>query len=212
MRRLERDSSRHILWSFGSRRTSPTNNTTVLSPRFFHQWAVPCVSARISPVGAGGDPHDLIAGHYFAFLQHTEIEARSTARDEQRGHLRLIHTDAHPVTGDARLSHLEQSAADPVPVADAHLFVRQAIDGEVLPELPVGEVVSTQFVLPIAIGVDLINEDGPVLAAVTGQIPLSIAVDVESAYHARVFNRRLPDGGVDGPALPHDVARQAHID
>src|SRR5262245_15664580 len=41
--------SRHILWSFGSLRTSPTNNTTVLSPRFFHQCEVPCVSARISP-------------------------------------------------------------------------------------------------------------------------------------------------------------------
>jgi hypothetical protein len=40
----------------------------------------------------------------------------------------------------------------------AHLFVRQAIDGEVLPELPIGEIVSTQFVLPIAIGVDLITK------------------------------------------------------
>ena len=145
-------------------------------------------------------------------LQHTEIETGSAARDQQRGHLRLVHTDAHPVTGDARLRYLEQCAADPVAVADAHLCVRQALDGEILAELPIGKVVSTQLVLPIAIRIDLIDEDGPVLAAVAGQVPLSVAVDVESAHCALAFNRRLPNGGADGFALPRDVAWQAHID
>src|SRR3981081_1942983 len=86
-------------------------------------------------------------------------------------HLRLLHADAHPVTGNARLRHFEQSAADPVTVADADLQVRQAVDGEVLPELPIGEVVSTELALPIVIGVDLINENGPGLAAVPTQAP-----------------------------------------
>ncbi len=163
-------------------------------------------------LGAGRDLHDLIAGFDFAFLQHTEIEARSAVRDQQRGHPRLVHSDAHPVTGDARLRDLEHSAADPVMVSDAHLCVRQALDGEVLPELPVGEVLSTQLILPVAIGVDLIDEHGPVLAAVARQVPLSVAVDVESAHHARPFDRRLPNGGVDGLALPRDVARQTDVD
>ena len=90
-----------------------------------------------------------------------------------------------PVAGDARLRHFEQGAADPVAVADAHLLVRQAVDGEILPELPIGEVVSTELALPIAIGVDLIDEDGPVLAAVPGQVSLPVAVDVEPPHHAR---------------------------
>jgi hypothetical protein len=35
-----------------------------------------------------------------------------------------------------RLRHLEQSAADPVTIANAHRVAREAVDGEVLPELP----------------------------------------------------------------------------
>src|SRR5208282_744623 len=105
-----------------------------------------------------------------------------------------------------------QSAADPVMVPDAHLCVRQALDGEILPELPVGEVLSTQFILPIAIGVHLIDEHGPVLAAMASQVPLSVAVDVESAHHPRPFNRRLPNGSVYRLTLPRDVARQTHVD
>ena len=133
-------------------------------------------------------------------------------RDQQRGHLRLLHADAHPVTGNARLRHFEQSAADPVTVADADLLVRQAVDGEVLPELPIDEVGSTELALPIVIGVDLINENGPVLAAVPSQVPLPVAVNVEPPYHAPALNWRLPNGGADGLASPRDVARQAHVD
>ena len=132
--------------------------------------------------------------------------------DQQRSHLGLVHTDAHAVTGDARLRHFKQSAADPVMVSNAHLCVRQALDGEILAELPIGEILSTQLILPIAIGVDLIDEHGPVLAAMASQVPLSVAVDVEPAHHARAFNRRLPDGGVHGLALPRDVPRQTDID
>jgi hypothetical protein len=58
--------------------------------------------------------------------------------------------------------------AYPVAIPNAHLLVRQALDGEILPELPVAEVVSTELALPIMIGVDLIDEDGPMLAAMPG--------------------------------------------
>src|ERR1700749_850 len=164
-------------------------------------------------LGARGDLHDLIASFNFALCQHSEIEAGSTMRNQQRGHLRFVHTNADAVAGDAWLRYFEQSAADPVTIADAHLCVRQpALDGEILPELPIGEVLSTQVILPIAIGVDLIDEHRPVLAAMASQIPLSVAADVESAHHARSFNWRLPNGSVYDPALPRDVARQTHVD
>src|SRR5262249_61009486 len=40
---------RHMLWSFLSCSTSPTNRMTVLLPVFCHHWEVPLVSGRISP-------------------------------------------------------------------------------------------------------------------------------------------------------------------
>jgi hypothetical protein len=69
--------------------------------------------------------------------------------------------------------------------------------GEILPELPKAKVASAEPVLPIAIGVNLINEDGPMLTAVARQIPLTITIDVEPAYHAPALNGRLPDRGAD---------------
>ena len=99
--------------------------------------------------------HDLVAGFDLALLQNTEIETVSPMRDQQRRYLRLAHADAHPVTGDARLCHFERSAADPVTIANAHLLVGQAFNGEVFFELSIGEIVSTELALPIVIGVDL---------------------------------------------------------
>jgi hypothetical protein len=98
-------------------------------------------------------------------------------------------------------------SADPVTVSDTHLCVWQAIDSEVLAELSVSEAGSTQLVLPISMGIVLIDQYGPVFAAMARQVSLSVAVYVETAYHARAFNRRLPNASIDRLALPGDVAR-----
>src|SRR6266704_2934127 len=158
------------------------------------------------------DLHDLIAGLHLALFQDAEIETGSTVGDQQRRHLRLIHADAHSVTGDSRLRNFEHCAADPIAVADTHLSVGQAVDREVLPELAIDEVVSTKLPLPIAIGVDLIDEDGPVLAAVPGQIPLPVAVDIEPTHHTPALNRCLPNAGVNGLSSPRHFARKAYVD
>ncbi len=158
------------------------------------------------------DLHDLVAGRDLALFQDTEIETGSALFDQQRGHPWLVHANADPITGDARLRHLEQCASDPIAISDAHRLVRQALDGEVLPELPIGEVMSTELFLPIPVRVDLINEDGPVLAAVTRQVALPVAVDIEPPHPAAAFNGCLPDGGMDTLAAPRNVARQAHVD
>src|SRR5271165_1299434 len=97
-------------------------------------------------------------------------------------------------------------------VSDAHLGGGEALDCAVLAELPVGKVASAEPALPIVIRSDLIHEDGPVLAAMPRQIPLTIAVDVEPPHHTPALNRCLPDRGVDRLALPRYVARQTHID
>ena len=90
--------------------------------------------------GTGQDLHDLVAGFDLALFEDAKIKARPVMRHHERRHLRLVHSDAEPVAGDARLRHLEQRASNPVMVADAHLCVGQAVDREVLAELTVNEV------------------------------------------------------------------------
>ena len=100
-------------------------------------------------LGTSQDPHDLVAGFDLALFEDAKIKAGSVMLHDERRHLRLIHPDAEPVAGDARLRHFEQRAADPVPVADAHLGVGQAVDREILAKLPVNEVVAAKLSLPI---------------------------------------------------------------
>src|ERR1700722_10706020 len=80
--------------------------------------------------------------------------------DQQRGNPWIIHADTDPVPGDARLRSLEGRAADLVAIADAHLVVAESFHGEVLAELSVDEVVSSQFAFPMPVGVHLVNEHG----------------------------------------------------
>jgi hypothetical protein len=61
------------------------------------------------------------------------------------------------------------------------------------------------------IGVDLIDKDGPVLAAVANQVPLAVAVNVEPPHHVSALHGRFPNGGVDGLTSPRDVAWQADV-
>src|SRR6187200_665638 len=96
--------------------------------------------------------------------------------DEQRRDARVVHADPDAIAGDARLRDLEDGGANPETVADADLVVAQPLDGEVLAELPIDEVVSTELSLPVAVGVALVDEHGPLLAPVPGQIALAVTV------------------------------------
>jgi len=162
--------------------------------------------------GAAGDFGDLIAGLDVTFVDHAKIESGPAVLDQQRGHVRLIHANAEPVAGDARLRHLEQGRADFVTIADADLGVGKARDGEIFAELTCDEVQPTEMVLPVTIGLVLVDIHGALFTAVTGGIALAVAIDVEPPYPAQTFDRRLPDAGMNRPALPGDVARQADID
>ena len=131
--------------------------------------------------------------------------------DEQGRELGLAHPQADPEAGDPRLGDLELRRPDPVAVADADLLVAQVVDGEVVPELAVLEPVPAEELLPVAVGVELVDEHGALLAAVARQVALSVTVDVELAGHARPVDRTFPDPGVDGSALPLDVLGQADV-
>ena len=159
-----------------------------------------------------GGLFDLVAGLDEALLEDAEVEPRAVVRDEQRRHRRLVHADADAVARDARLGDLEQRLADAVAVPDADLVVRQALDGEVLAELAVGEVVASELALPVAVGVDLVDEHRAMLAAVREPVSLVVAVDVDAADHPRAVDRLLPDRRPDGLALPFDLSRSADVD
>src|SRR5580704_12535392 len=61
------------------------------------------------------------------------------------------------------------------------------------------------------IGFDLINENSTMLAAVPGQIALTVTINVEPPHQTPAWNRRLPNCGVDGPSLPGNVAGEPDI-
>ena len=105
---------------------------------------------------------------------------------QQRGHFRLAESHSDPVAGHARLGHLKLRLADAVAVTDADLVVRQSIDGQVLTELAVSQVIAPEVAPPVVIGLNLVDEDGPLLTAMPHFVALAVAVDVEAAHHAAV--------------------------
>src|SRR5258705_3987508 len=155
--------------------------------------------------------HDYSAGPDLDFLQHAEVEPRSSARRQQCRHPRLIHPNADAIAGNARLRDLEQRAADLITVADAHGIVGQSFDREVLAELSVDEVGPLQLLLPIAIRFDLVDEDGALLTPVSGQVALNVSVQIQPADPTAATHWILPDRGVHGATLPLDVARKPDI-
>src|SRR5204863_774715 len=101
--------------------------------------------------------------------------------------------------------------ADAIAIADADLVIRQALDGEVLAELAVDEIAPAEPVLPVPIRLDLVDENGSLLAAVPAEIRLLIALDVEPLDPATALYRVLPDGGTHNSSAPLDLARQSDV-
>gem|GEM_PF-6592814 len=155
---------------------------------------------------------DLVAGLHLSFGDDAQVETGPMVGHEQRRQPRFAHAHTHPEAGHPRLGDLELGLPDPVPVTDAHLVIGEAIDGEVLTELPITEIVAAELFLPIGVRVDLVNQHGTLLAAMTVQIALPITVNVQAANHLGTSHGRLPDPGVHGPALPRHILGPTNID
>ena len=177
----------------------------------FGRYSKPSISATVIASGPRLDALDRVACPDLALLEDAEIEAGSAVRDEQRRHPRLVHADSDAIARDPRLADLEQRRTDAVAVADADLVIGEPVDGEVLAELAVGEIVAIEKLLPVAVGLDLVDEHGTVDAAVAVQVALPVAVDVEATDPPPTLDGVLPDARVDGPALPLDIARHADV-
>ena len=64
----------------------------------------------------------------------------------------------------------------------------------------------------MTIGLDLVNEDGALLAAMAVEVALAVALQIEPADPAAPLHGILPDPGVHRAALPRDVAWKSDID
>src|SRR5260370_19482274 len=117
---------------------------------------------------------------------------------EERGHERVPEPYADLEAGNPRLGHLEESLPDAVVIADAHLVIWHAGDGEVLAERAWGHRPASQESLPVMVGLDLVNVDGAVLAAMGGQVGLGVAVHVSAADEPRPFGGVFEYGGGGG--------------
>src|SRR5262249_31096083 len=115
------------------------------------------------------------------------------------------------VAGHPRLGDLEDGRADAVAVSDADLVVARPLDGEVLAELPVHEVVPPELALPVAVRVELVDEDRSLLPAVPGHVALAVAVDVEPAHPARAADGVLEHAGEDARSSPGHGSRHADV-
>jgi hypothetical protein len=61
------------------------------------------------------------------------------------------------------------------------------------------------------IGIDLIDENGPVLSTVALQIFLAIALDIQPRHLTATVHRALRHGGANGSPFPPDIARQTDV-
>lgn len=125
--------------------------------------------------------------------------------------LAIIHSNADSVAGYSRLRHFEYPITNAVAIANANLVVRKPLNGEILSKLAADEVFASEKAFPVVIRVHLINKDGTLLSAVTGEIALGVAIDVELAHHSPAFHWRFPDRGTDSLAVPCHVTWKANI-
>ncbi len=162
-------------------------------------------------LGAVRELLDAIAGADFAFLYDAEIKAGPVVRNQQRGISGCSSLMPTPVAGVAWLADLDDGAADPEAIADADLVIGEALHCEVLAENPGHEIRPPKIVRPVAVGVELVDHDRTLLAAMAAEVPLAVAIEIEPAGENPPRHRRLPDPRPDGPALPRDVLGKSDI-
>ena len=68
-----------------------------------------------------------------------------------------------------------------------------------------------QVLLPIAIRFNLVDEDGALLTTISGQVALTISLQIQPADPTGAMHWILPDRGVHSTTLPLDVARKSDI-
>ncbi len=157
------------------------------------------------------DLFDLVSGPDLSLLDYPKIETRPSVGYEEGRHFWMVETEANPIARDARLADLEDAAADAKPVSNTDLGIGQAIDCEVLSEIPIDKVLSPEIGGPVAVGFELIDHERALLAAMAGKIGLAIANEIKPPGENAPLYRLLPDRRPDGFSAPFHLTRQPNI-
>src|SRR5579863_1255690 len=155
--------------------------------------------------------YNVVARPNFTLLQDAKVESWSVMCYEQGWHTRLVRANAHAVARYSWLRYFKYCTTDPVSISNADLVVRKSLDGEVFSELAKSKIVAAQKALPVMVRIHLVDEYSALFPAVTSEIRLGVAINIELAHHSPSRNRRFPDCGSDRFAVPCHVARQADI-
>ena len=162
-------------------------------------------------LGTVSNFYNIVACSNFSFLQHAKVESWSVMFNDQGWHARFVHANAEAVASYSRLGHFKYGVTNAVAIADADFVIEKSLNGEVFSELAEDEVLTSEKVFPVVIGIHLINKNGALLPAMTGEIALAVADNVELARHLPARNGTFPDRGADGLTVPRHVARKADI-
>jgi hypothetical protein len=155
---------------------------------------------------------DRISGPNIAFFENAEVKSRAALCDEASRHLRVVHSDADAVARYARLTDLEYGAPDAKPIPDAHFVVRQTLDRKILAELSRREIRALQRARPEVVRGCLVHEERAMFAAVSGEVALTITIDVQAADGLYAVDGLLPNAGEDALPAPLHVFGKTDVD
>jgi hypothetical protein len=100
------------------------------------------------------------------------------------------------------LRYFKEHCADSIAVADTHFIVGQSLNRKIFAELPEREILTAQLTFPVLVGIDLIDQNCSVLAAMPGEIALGVTVDIQPPDQASALNRVFPHARVHGLTAP----------
>jgi len=109
------------------------------------------------------------------------------------------------------LRYFKKRSPDSVAAADTHCIVCQSLNREIFAELPEGKIVAAQLTFPIPVGIDLVDQNRSVLAAMPGEVALAVTVNIQPPNQAPALDWFLPDTRMHGLAVPRNVTRKSDI-
>src|SRR5215210_4188181 len=143
------------------------------------------------------EPLDRVAGRDLAGLGDADVQPRPPCLRKALDPVALPHPCREDRARDPRGGDLDEGAADPEPVADAHRLGTEARECQVLPEGP-GLRYASQLGRPMLGVLAAVEVEGLVGAAVVLHVRDDVAHEPEP-LDAPTLDRRLPDPRLDRP-------------
>nr|WP_236023262.1 hypothetical protein [Dictyobacter formicarum] len=110
------------------------------------------------------------------------------------------------------LCDFKERVANAIPIANIDLCVRQTVHRKVLADLPEVKVMAAKLLFPVVVGIQLVNKDCAVYAAMPVGVSLRISTNIQVSHHSATLYRLFPDRRAYRLSTPRDIAWQTNID